>query len=333
MTKLITIFGATGAQGSSVLNSLASNTSHPFTLRGITRNPSSSSAQKLAASGVDVVKADGWDKDSLISAFKGSWGVFVNTNSDDAVFENPDEKKTEFDLGKIIVDAAAEAGVQHFVYSGMASAKETSKGKVSVDAFDHKHAIAVYAQSLKTFKTVATPSAGWYLENFLLEDMAPIFGGFPFIPSENGTLVFRSPRWGGKEDVPFIAVGDDFGDIVHGIFLEPEKWNEALVQGVSDVRSFQDVAAAYEKATGKKTAFEEISKWEDLEVYGIRALETVKGMFGFCQESGGRYYGVENEKATAAQLKKRAAEARGQTGEETKLMTLEKWFERGFGQK
>ena len=134
--KLITVFGATGAQGSSVIRSLGENISKPFTLRGITRNPSSASAQELAKSGVEVVKADGWDKDSLIAAFKGSWAVFANTNSDDAVFENPEETRTEADLGKLIVDASVEAGVEFFVYSGMASARESTKGKIPVVAFD-----------------------------------------------------------------------------------------------------------------------------------------------------------------------------------------------------
>jgi hypothetical protein len=55
------------------------------------------------------------------------------------------------------------------------------------------------------------------------------------------------PRWGGKEDVPFISIGDDYGDIVHGIFLEPEKWNGKLVQGVSDIKSLDEVVAAFER--------------------------------------------------------------------------------------
>lgn len=134
--KLITVFGATGAQGSSVLRSLAANTSKPFALRGTTRNPSSSSAQQISALNVEFVKADGWDKESMIAAFRGSWGVFVNTNSDDPVFENPEFTKTEVDLGKLVVDAAVEAGVEVFVYSGFNSAKDITRGKVANAAFD-----------------------------------------------------------------------------------------------------------------------------------------------------------------------------------------------------
>lgn len=115
------------------------------------------------------------------------------------------------------------------------------------NSLSDKHAIGEYAKATGAFKSVVIVSPGWYCENFSIPDMAPIFGGFPFTPSEDGTLVFRAPKWGGKEDVPFIAIGDDYGDIVHGILLEPEKYNGNLVQGVSDVRSLDDTTKAFEK--------------------------------------------------------------------------------------
>ncbi|KAJ4355711.1 uncharacterized protein N0V89_003731 [Didymosphaeria variabile] len=315
-SKLITVFGATGLQGSSVLASLAANSQKPFTLRGTTRNPSSAAAKKLSDSGIQVVKADGWDKQSLISAFHGSWAVFANTNSDDAVFENPDEKRTEVDLGKIIVDAAAEAGVEVIVYSGFNSANKITGGKIPVAAFDDKNEIWEYAKSIGKFKTVVAAGPGWYFENYLGQDLAPILGGFPFVPAEDGTLVFRAPKWGGKEDVPFISIGDDYGDIVHA---------------VSDIKSFGQMTQAFENATGKKARFEEIPNWRDLEVYGIRGLETIKNMWGFCQESGGRYFGDETEAKTAAELKKLAAATRGATGKAAQLATLEDFWKANFG--
>ena len=86
--------------------------------------------------GVGVVKADGWDKASMVAAFNGSWGAFVNTNIDDLVLEDPENTKTEVDLGKLVVDAAIEAGVKVLVYSGFNSAKEITNGKVANPAFD-----------------------------------------------------------------------------------------------------------------------------------------------------------------------------------------------------
>lgn len=166
--QLVTVFGATGLQGSSVLNSLHANTQKPFALRGITRNPSSDAAKKLTASGIEVVKADGWDKASLIAAFRGSWAVFANTNSDDAVLENPSETRTEVDLGSIIVDAAVEAGVEVFVYSGFTSAKEITGGKLAVEAFDGEFALfpiswralqlKVYTQTRARYGSTPSPA-------------------------------------------------------------------------------------------------------------------------------------------------------------------------------
>lgn len=55
---------------------------------------------------------------------------------------------TEFDLGKNLVDAAAEAGVRHFVYSGMASASEVTGGTVPNKAFDSVFFLPVKFPSL-----------------------------------------------------------------------------------------------------------------------------------------------------------------------------------------
>lgn len=84
-TRLITVYGATGSQGGSVIVSLLQNKTSGFTLRGITRNPRSTKASDLKSKGVEVIKADGFVKNQVVEAFKGSWAVFLNTNSDDPV--------------------------------------------------------------------------------------------------------------------------------------------------------------------------------------------------------------------------------------------------------
>lgn len=131
--SLITVFGATGNQGSSVARSLLQNPS--FRVRAITRTPSSTTSQSLATAGAEVVQADGFKADEIRAAFEGSWGAFVNINSDDKVFTNPDGP-TEFDLGKTIVDAAADAGVKHFVFSSGPPCTEMTEGKVRMKAMD-----------------------------------------------------------------------------------------------------------------------------------------------------------------------------------------------------
>ena len=81
--KLITIFGGTGKQGGSVAHSLLQ--SPDFRVRVITRNPQSDASRKLAALGADIAQGDGFSGDEMLSAFSGSWGAFVNINSDDKV--------------------------------------------------------------------------------------------------------------------------------------------------------------------------------------------------------------------------------------------------------
>ncbi|KAF5662224.1 family 1 [Fusarium heterosporum] len=327
--QLITVFGALGAQGGSVVQSLLQNKSQSFKIRGTTRNTDSEKAKTLASQDVEMVKADGLVKRDMVEAFKNSWGVFVNTNSDDPSV-NQTDGPSEFDMGKIIVDAAAEAGVRHFVYSGLASASKVTGGAVPNTAFDMKSAIVEYAKNKGAFETVNIVSPGWYLENHLVEEFAPVLGGFPFSADEEGYRTLHVPHWGGSNEIPFIDIGDDYGDLVHGIFLNPEKYNGQLVHGVSASETAEKLVVDFEKVTGEKARFVPIEDWKTMETYGEQSFETVKRMFGFCQYSGGLYYGVPNDLSSARELKARAAEAKGESRDTSELMSLEGFWKKYF---
>jgi uncharacterized protein YbjT (DUF2867 family) len=68
MSKLLTVVGGTGSQGLSVIN--AAVKSGAYKIRALTRNPSSEKAKALIARGVEVVRADINDEQSLIKAFE-----------------------------------------------------------------------------------------------------------------------------------------------------------------------------------------------------------------------------------------------------------------------
>lgn len=57
MSKILTVFGATGNQGGSVIKTILADPlmSKTWKLRAITRDPKKPAAQKLAAAGVEVV--------------------------------------------------------------------------------------------------------------------------------------------------------------------------------------------------------------------------------------------------------------------------------------
>ncbi len=82
MSKIITVFGATGNQGGSVIASIQGNSklASEYKIRGVTRDPSKPKGQALAEKGVELVKADLSDKDSVIKAIEGSHAVFAVTN-------------------------------------------------------------------------------------------------------------------------------------------------------------------------------------------------------------------------------------------------------------
>ena len=73
----ITIFGATGIQGGSVLRHLLTS-DKPYRIRAVTRDSTKPAAQKLTEQGVEVVQADLGNQDEVEKAVKGQDLVFVS---------------------------------------------------------------------------------------------------------------------------------------------------------------------------------------------------------------------------------------------------------------
>lgn len=145
MPKLICIIGITGNQGGSVAQSFLKDPS--YRVRGITRNPASPAAQKLAAQGIQILQADLDDVESLVAAFEGANLIFSITNYWEPFFR-PDcrqralEKGVDCRLfayqveaaqGKNIADAAARVvgGLDEngFIVSTLSHAGKCSAGK------------------------------------------------------------------------------------------------------------------------------------------------------------------------------------------------------------
>lgn len=187
MSKLITVFGATGNQGSSVIKHLLADPvlSKEFKIRGITRDTSKPAAQALAQKGVELkivcrmvlefstvfpndansfffsIKADLNSKSSVVEAITGSHTVFLVTNYWETA--NPD---TEFAQGKNVADAAKESGVSHLIFSSLLNVTETTGGRLShVPHFDAKAKVEQYIVSTGVPCTFVL--AGYFMSNYL----------------------------------------------------------------------------------------------------------------------------------------------------------------------
>ncbi|KAJ3492895.1 hypothetical protein NLG97_g5074 [Lecanicillium saksenae] len=327
-TKLVTVFGATGLQGGSVVQSLLANKSGQFSVRGITRNLDSDKSKALTALGVEMVKADGSNIDQIKNAFRGSWAVFLNTDTESPELNKPDGP-TESDFGISLVDAAKEVGVQHLVYSGMRSATEATHGVVPVRVYDQKAAIAEYART-KGFKSAISVSAAWYMENHLSEEMAAHFGGFPFIPDADGYLTLQLPTLGGKGEMSWVDVGRDYGDIVHAVLLSPETYDKQQVEAISCVASLERFVDGFAKVTKKRARYVGFD-WQSLETHGSLEAETVKGIFGMTHHVDPQFAKRFYDPSTAAKLKAEAAAAKGLTGAEAELQTIDGFLTKYFG--
>jgi uncharacterized protein YbjT (DUF2867 family) len=122
--KLIAVVGATGHQGGAVVRALQA--SGQFKVRALTRNPA-----KHPQLADEVVLADLDRPETLKAAFAGTHGVFLVTN--------PWEPGTgERKQALAAVQAAKDAGVQHFIWSTLPNVDTISRGKLDVPHFTDK---------------------------------------------------------------------------------------------------------------------------------------------------------------------------------------------------
>jgi uncharacterized protein YbjT (DUF2867 family) len=73
--KIITVLGATGAQGGGLVRAILNDKNSEFSVRAVTRNVNSDKAKALADMGAELVAADVDDGTSLRKAFDGAYGA------------------------------------------------------------------------------------------------------------------------------------------------------------------------------------------------------------------------------------------------------------------
>lgn len=149
--NLILVTGATGRQGGAVARHLLRD---GWRVRAMTRDPDKPAGRELSLLGAEVVRGDLDDRRSLDECLRGVYGVFSVQNWREVGLAG------EVRQGKELANAAAEADVQHFVYSSVGGAERNTH----IPHFDSKYEIEQHIRSLSLPSTILRPV--FFMENF-----------------------------------------------------------------------------------------------------------------------------------------------------------------------
>ncbi|KAF2140456.1 uncharacterized protein K452DRAFT_252099 [Aplosporella prunicola CBS 121167] len=244
MSKLITVFGATGNQGGSVIQHILSDSalSKEFKIRGITRDVSKPAAQSLAKKGVEMKTADLNSKASLHAVLDGAHTVFLVTNYWEAA-----QYDIEVQQGKNVADVAKDAGVQHLIFSSLLHVSKTTNGRLShVPHFDGKADIEDYIRESGVPASFFLP--GYFMSNY----------GSMLKKDEDGVYILAYPV---SEDArfPLVDIAEDTGKFVKAIIKNRDKLLNAHVLGAAAYYTPPQILSDFEKATGHKARYVRVS--------------------------------------------------------------------------
>jgi len=249
--KIITVFGATGAQGGGLVRAIATDPNSEFAVRAVTREPNSDKAKALAALGAEVVYGDLGDAASVHKALEGAYGAFFVTFY--WAHMSPEQEKTE---AAIFAYAAKEAGIKHAVWSTLEDTRElfpiddnrmpTLMDKYNVPHFDAK------GESNKQFIAAGVPTtflhASFYWENFIYFGMGPKKG-------EDGKLALTLPI--GDAKMAGIAA-EDIGKCVYGVFKKGQEYIGKNIGVAGEHLSGNQMADTFSKALGEPVVYNKI---------------------------------------------------------------------------
>ena len=230
MSKLITVFGATGSQGGPVARALLAG---GFKVLAVTRSADSDKAKALQAAGAEVVAGSVTDAESVRTAVAGAYGAYIVT------LVSPEETA----VGKAAADECKKAGVKHVVFSGLDSVKDKiGKGCLH---FDSKSAVEKYLDEIGVPNTsVRFP---FYFENFS--------GLLPFTKESDGAYSLTMPM-DGPMDTMSVADG---APIVAEVFKNPDSYlgkKVALSAGRLTVAEYTQIIS---KVSGKTLRYNQVS--------------------------------------------------------------------------
>lgn len=259
--KLITVFGATGAQGGSVARALMQKPD--FAVRAVTRDVKRPASLALRDLGATVVQGDLDSEKSVEEVMGGAHGVFLVTN-----FYEGFSKEKEIRQGKAVADVAKRLGTKHMVYSGLENVSAVTGGKLEVLHFDGKGEVEQYFWNQgMPMTSVRIP---FYYENFLTI-MRPLQAPV----SDHYILLLP------MGDIPMDGISvADIGPAVASLFESPQAFLGKPVGLTAQRLTIKQYAEILSKHTGKKVLESKITP-DMYEKLGFPGAKELADMFRY----------------------------------------------------
>jgi len=284
--KVISVVGATGAQGGGLVRAILNDRNSPFKVRALTRDVNSDKARALAALGAEIVTADVDDVESLKRAFAGAHGAYCVT-----FFWAHFSPEKEMAEARAMAQAAKHAGVEHVIWSTLEDTRKwiplsdnrmpTLMGKYKVPHFDAKgEANAVFTQ-LGVPTTFLLTSFYW--ENLIYFGMGPKKG-------PDGKLAITFPM--GDERLPSMA-SEDIGKCAYGIFKKGSEYIGKTVGIAGEHLTGAQIASALKRALGKDVTYNAVPP-EMYRGFGFPGAEDLGNMFQFNRDFAQAFCGARN---------------------------------------
>ena len=272
--KIITVFGATGAQGGGLARAILNDPKSEFAVRAVTRDPKSEKAKALAEMGAEVVAGNVDDAESLKRVLKGAYGAYFVTFFWDHF--SPEKEKEEV---KKMAAAAKEAGLKHVIWSTLEDVRKyvpleddrmpTLQEKYKVPHFDGKGEADQYFEGIPTTFMLAS----YYWENLIYFGMGPKKG-------DDGKYSITFPM--GDKKMAGIAA-EDIGKCAYGIFKKGDSMIGKRIGIAGDQLSCSEMAKALSKHLDKDVVYQEVTP-AVYRSFGFPGADDIGNMFQFYRD-------------------------------------------------
>jgi uncharacterized protein YbjT (DUF2867 family) len=274
--KIITVFGATGAQGGGLIRAILADKNSEFTVRAVTRDTNSDKAKELAGLGAELVQADVDDPASVNKALEGAYGAYFVT-----FFWAHFSAEKEIAEARMFAEAAKKAGLQHAIWSTLEDTREfvplsdnrmpTLHGKYKVPHFDGK------GESDHFFTDAGVPTtfllASFYWDNFIYFGAGPKRG-------DDGKLALTLPIGDGK--MAGIAA-EDIGKCAYGILKKGTAMIGKRIGIAGEQLSGNEMAEGLSKALGEPVLYNKVPA-AVYRSFGFPGADDLGNMFQFYDE-------------------------------------------------